>query len=132
MKTEIEDELTPETVNELALLHRIRDLKAAFHRAGKYPSYGEAGPIQLTVEPMTDSIRVPMATGAEVIDDAKQYRYIIKAEVRGRPGEAAFGHRTFIDKGTLIRLSRYDIMRYLDDNRKATDHAFAKFLTEGK
>lgn len=131
----IEDNIVPDTVNELALVQRIRELKAEFYRAGKMPSYHEPDPLTLTVDPYRNDIRVPLAVGADAYEDTKQYRYIIRAQVHGGYDDGkgvAFGHRTFIDKGTLAGLDKYGIMRYLDEVRKDTNHQFAKFLTEGK
>ena len=137
-KTPIEDELQPETVNELALIQRIRDLKAEFLRAGKMPSYHDfSGTTDLTatVSAMADSIRVPLAVGAAAYEDTKRHGYVIRAEVRGGYGEGigeAFGHRVFIDKGTLYTMNRYGIMRYLDEVRKKTDRQLVQYLTDGR
>ncbi len=128
MKQHIEDTLYPETVNELLLVNRIRELQREAYMRGPSPSFYDIDPNRTEISvsyplPLT----LHLAASAEVESDHLPGSLRIMARSRG-PKEAQLGFGTYVTRQELDALGPREAANLMGHMHQKTLHALAKHL----
>ena len=119
----IENDITPETPMELALVERINQLHRMMLRNGIDPNFAE---YQMPVA--SKEIRLPIAAEIDLNTDHPAFPSLyIRAQTYG---PNAFGYAHFIHQDQLQRLKRGDGIRMAGHINKVFMHKLAAFLME--
>lgn len=122
----IEDTLRPETVNEVLLLNRIRQLKIAGYEDGRLPDWRSPFPEEVAVQDFTPELRIGASVKAEWAGDPH-------IRVRARTFDpTSLGYAYYVSKETLARTSPREAASLLGELNDRLVRDLAKYLEAGK
>lgn len=123
----IEQTLQPETVNEMILIERIRQLKRQMYVSGRDPYSLSPDPNEIEIK--LDEFHPTLTLAASVkADEDPNHPTSLRVHATSFNGSRSIGHAYYVGAETLASLSPYQAANMLGDLHKKTIRDLAELL----